>query len=70
MELGRCIACWDAAAVYAAYPNNYVAREERLYQAVADAAAPWGTARWIAVVVTLVTCIMLAIVALKREKEN
>ncbi len=70
IQLGRCIACWDAAAAYAAYPTNYVAREQRLYQAVVDAAAPWGTARWIAVAVIVAVCIVLAVVAHKRAKQN
>ena len=70
VELGRCIACWDAAAAYAAYPTEYVARKQRLYQAVVDAAAPWGTARWIAVAVIVAACIVLAVVAHKRAKQN
>ena len=70
VEVGRCIACWDAAAAYAAYPTYYVTREQRLYQAVADAAAPWGTARWIVLAAVVIVCIVLAVVPHKRGKQN
>ena len=70
VELGRCIACWDAAAVYAAYPTSGVSRGQQLYAELTDAAAPWGTARWIAVAVTVAACIVLAVVAHKRAKQN
>lgn len=70
VELGRCIACWDAAAVYAAYPTNGVSRGQQLYAELTDAAAPWGTARWIAAAVTVAACIVLAVVAHKRAKQN
>ena len=70
VELGRCIACWDAAAAYAAYPTNGVSRGQKLYAELTDAAAPWGTARWIAVAVTVIACVVLAVVAHKRAKQN
>ncbi len=70
VELGRCIACWDAAAAYAAYPTNGVSRGQKLHAELTDAAAPWGTARWIAVAVTVAACIVLAVVAHKRAKQN
>lgn len=70
VELGRCIACWDAAAAYAAYPTSGVSRGQRLYAELTDAAAPWGTARWIAVAAVVIACVVLAIVAHKRAKQN
>ena len=70
VELGRCIACWDAAAAYAAYPTSGVSRGQRLYAELADAAAPWGTARWIAVAAVVIACVVLAIAAHKRAKQN
>lgn len=70
VELGRCIACWDAAAAYAAYPTSGVSRGQQLYAELADAAAPWGTARWIAVAAVVIVCVVLAIAAHKRAKRN
>lgn len=70
VELGRCIACWDAAAAYAAYPTSGVSRGQRLYAELTDAAAPWGTARWIAVAAVVIACVVLAIAAHKRTKQN
>lgn len=70
VELGRCIACWDAAAAYAAYPTSGVSRGQRLYAELTDAAAPWGTARWIAVAAVVIACVVLAIAAHKRAKQN
>ena len=70
VELGRCIACWDAAAAYAAYPTSGVSRGQQLYAELTDAAAPWGTARWIAVAAVVIACIVLAIAAHKRAKRN
>lgn len=70
VELGRCIACWDAAAAYAAYPTSGVSRGQQLYAELADAAAPWGTARWIAVAAVVIACVVLAIAAHKRAKQN
>ena len=70
VELGRCIACWDAAAAYAAYPTSGVSRGQQLYAELTDAAAPWGTARWIAVAAVVIACVVLAIVAHKRAKQN
>ena len=70
VELGRCIACWDAAAAYAAYPTSGVSRGQRLYTELTDAAAPWGTARWIAVAAVVIACVVLAIAAHKRAKQN
>lgn len=70
VELGRCIACWDAAAAYAAYPTSGVSRGQRLYAELTDAAAPWGTARWIAVAVVVIACVVLAIAAHKRARQN
>lgn len=70
VELGRCIACWDAAAAYAAYPTSGVSRGQRLYAELTDAAAPWGTARWIAVAAVVIACIVLAIAGHKRAKQN
>lgn len=70
VELGRCIACWDAAAAYAAYPTSGVSRGQQLYAELTDAAAPWGTARWIAVAAVVIACVVLAIAAHKRAKQN
>lgn len=70
VELGRCIACWDAAAAYAAYPTSGVSRGQQLYAELTDAAAPWGTARWIAVAAVVIACVVLAIAAHKRAKRN
>ena len=70
VELGRCIACWDAAAAYAAYPTSGVSRGQQLYAELTDAAAPWGTARWIAVAAAVIACVVLAIAAHKRAKRN
>lgn len=70
VELGRCIACWDAAAAYAAYPTSGVSRGQQLYAELTDAAAPWGTARWIAVAAVVIACVVLAIAAHKRTKQN
>lgn len=70
VELGRCIACWDAAAAYAAYPTSGVSRGQQLYAELTDAAAPWGTARWIAVVAVVIACVVLAIAAHKQAKQN
>ena len=70
VELGRCIACWDAAAAYAAYPLSGVSRVEKLYAELANAAAPWGTARWIVLAAVVIACIVLAVVAHKRAKQN
>jgi len=70
VELGRCIACWDAAAAYAAYPTSGVSRGQQLYAELTDAAAPWGTARWIAVAAVVFACVVLAIAAHKRAKQN
>lgn len=70
VELGRCIACWDAAAAYAAYPTNGVSRGQKLYAELTDAAAPWGTARWIVLAVVVIACIVLAVVAQRRAKQN
>lgn len=70
VELGRCIACWDAAAAYAAYPTSGVSRGQRLYAELTNAAAPWGTARWIAVAAVVIACVVLAIAAHKRAKQN
>ena len=70
VELGRCIACWDAAAAYAAYPTSGVSRGQQLYAELTDAAAPWGTARWIAVAAVAIACVVLAIAAHKRAKQN
>ena len=70
MELGRCIACWDAAVAYAAYPTSGVSRGQQLYAELTDAAAPWGTARWIAVAAVVIACVVLAIAAHKRAKQN
>lgn len=70
VELGRCIACWDAAAAYAAYPTSGVSRGQRLYAELTDAAAPWDTARWIAVAAVVIACVVLAIAAHKRTKQN
>ena len=70
VELGRCIACWDAAAAYAAYPTGGVSRGQQLYAELTDAAAPWGTARWIAVAAVVIACVVLAIAAHKRAKQN
>lgn len=70
VELGRCIACWDAAAAYAAYPTSGVSRGQQLYVELTDAAAPWGTARWIAVAAVVIACVVLAIAAHKRAKQN
>lgn len=70
VELGRCIACWDAAAAYAAYPTSGVSRGQQLYAELTDAAAPWGTARWIAVAAVVIACVVLAIAAHKRTKRN
>lgn len=70
VELGRCIACWDAAVAYAAYPTSGVSRGQQLYAELTDAAAPWGTARWIAVAAVVIACVVLAIVAHKRAKQN
>ncbi len=70
VELGRCIACWDAAAAYAAYPTNGVSRGQKLYAELTDAAAPWGTARWIVLAAVVIACIVLAVVAHKRAKQN
>ena len=58
------------AAAYAAYPTNGGSRGQRLYAELTDAAAPWGTARWIAVAVTVIACVVLAVVAHKRAKQN
>lgn len=70
VELGRCIACWDAAAAYAAYPTSGVSRGQQLYAELTDAAAPWGTARWIAVAAVVIACVVPAIAAHKRAKQN
>lgn len=70
VELGRCIACWDAAAAYAAYPTSGVSRGQRLYAELTDAAAPWDTARWIAVAAVVIACVVLTIAAHKRAKQN
>ena len=70
VELGRCIACWDAAVAYAAYPTSGVSRGQQLYAELTDAAAPWGTARWIAVAAVVIACVVLAIAAHKRAKQN
>lgn len=70
VELGRCIACWDAAVAYAAYPTSGVSRGQQLYAELTDAAAPWGTARWIAVAAVVIACVVLAIAAHKRTKRN
>lgn len=70
VELGRCIACWDAAAAYAAYPTSGVSRGQQLYAELTDAAAPWGTTRWIAVAAVVIACVVLAIAAHKRAKQN
>lgn len=70
VELGRCIACWNAAAAYAAYPTSGVSRGQQLYAELTDAAAPWGTARWIAVAAVVIACVVLAIAAHKRAKQN
>ena len=70
VELGRCIACWDAAAAYAAYPTSGVSRGQQLYAELTDAAAPWDTARWIAVAAVVIACVVLAIAAHKRAKQN
>ena len=70
VELGRCITCWDAAAAYAAYPTSGVSRGQQLYAELTDAAAPWGTARWIAVAAVVIACVVLAIAAHKRAKQN
>lgn len=70
VELVRCIACWDAAAAYAAYPTSGVSRGQQLYAELTDAAAPWGTARWVAVAAVGIACIVLAIAAHKRAKQN
>lgn len=70
VELGRCIACWDAVAAYAAYPTSGVSRGQQLYAELTDAAAPWGTARWIAVAAVVIACVVLAIAAHKRAKQN
>ena len=70
VELGRCIACWDAAAAYAAYPTSGVSRGQQLYAELTDAAAPWGTARWIAVAAVVIACVVLAIAAHKQAKRN
>ena len=70
VELGRCIACWDAAAAYAAYPTSGVSRGQQLYAELTDAAAPWDTARWIAVAAVVIACVVLAIAAHKRTKQN
>ena len=70
VELGRCIDCWDAAAAYAAYPTSGVSRGQQLYAELTDAAAPWGTARWIAVAAVVIACVVLAIAAHKRAKQN
>ena len=70
VELGRCIACWDAAAAYAAYPTSGVSRGQQLYAELTDAAAPWGTARWVAVAAVVIACVVLAIAAHKRAKRN
>lgn len=70
VELGRCIACWDAAAAYAAYPTSGVSRGQQLYAELTDAAAPWGTARWIAVAAVVIACVVLAIAAHRRAKRN
>lgn len=70
VELGRCIACWDAAAAYAAYPTSGVSRGQQLYAELTDAAAPWGTARWIAAAAVVIACVVLAIAAHKRAKQN
>ena len=70
VEMGRCIACWDAAAAYAAYPTSGVSRGQQLYAELTDAAAPWGTARWIAVAAVVIACVVLAIAAHKRAKQN
>ena len=70
VELGRCIACWDAAAAYAAYPTSGVSRGQQLYAELTDAAAPWGTARWIAVAAVVIACVVLAIAAHKRARQN
>ena len=70
VELGRCIACWDAAAAYAAYPTSGVSRGQQLYAELTDAAAPWDTARWIAVAAVVIACVVLAIAAHKRTKRN
>lgn len=70
VELGRCIACWDAAAAYAVYPTSGVSRGQQLYAELTDAAAPWGTARWIAVAAVVIACVVLAIAAHKRAKQN
>ena len=70
VELGRCIACWDAAAAYAAYPTSGVSRGQQLYAELTDAAAPWGTARWIAVAAVVIACVVLAIAAHKRANRN
>ena len=70
VELGRCIACWGAAAAYAAYPTSGVSRGQQLYAELTDAAAPWGTARWIAVAAVVIACVVLAIAAHKRAKQN
>ena len=70
VELGRCIACWDAAAAYAAYPTSGVSRGQRLYAELTDAAAPWDTARWMAVAAVVIACVVLAIAAHKRAKQN
>ena len=70
VELGRCIACWDAAAAYAAYPTSGVSRGQQLYAELTDAAAPWDTARWIAVAAVVIACVVLAIAAHKRAKRN
>lgn len=70
VELGRCIACWDAAAAYAAYPTSGVSRGQQLYAELTDAAAPWGTVRWIAVAAVVIACVVLAIAAHKRAKQN
>ena len=70
VELGRCIACWDAAAAYAAYPTSGGSRGQQLYAELTDAAAPWGTARWIAVAAVVIACVVLAIAAHKRAKQN
>ena len=70
VELGRCIACWDAAAAYAAYPTSGVSRGQQLYAELTDAAAPWDTARWIAVAAVVIACVVLAIAAHRRAKRN
>ena len=70
VELGRCIACWDAAVAYAAYPTSGVSRGQQLNAELTDAAAPWGTARWIAVAAVVIACVVLAIAAHKRAKQN